>query len=351
MEVSKGSTFRILDAFLIIQEQGETQTPSNSHSTIAKHCTNNNYITPNMNKNAFNAKRKIRGAVYAIMAINELRRRLASRARHATMFTSDTMKQQAKQEHLKACRARHATVFSTKDFDPARKFRAAVYVIIASNEIKHWIDSEETLLHDPTLKHHENIHIKPQRVVGEKFNPRRTFKAAVYAVMFVNDLQYWWLDLDPNKMHLLPSKVRDQVELRAHVKEMLGWLGQHTTRPSFVHEFYQDHDVIHESAGSKLRSAFYTIRVVNKLNRHLRRKQLESQVKHRFDWLSEHVPDKHPHHNVHFDPHNEEETMSVVHHDKNFEAKRKALGDTVYVRRAGMLPEHEEHRSHSFSAE
>ena len=294
----------------------------------------------------FNAKRKMRGAVLAIMATHELRRRLASRARHSSVFASDTKRQEASQELSKKCRARHSAVFATHNFDPARKFRAAVYTVIASNEIMHWIDSEETLFHDPTLQH--RVIPKP-RVAGEKFNPRRTFKAAVYAVMFANELQYWWLDMDTNKMHLLPSEVRDQVELRAHVKEMLGWLGQHPTSPSFVHAFYQDHDMIHEQACNKLRSAYYTIHVVNKLNRNLRRKQLEHQVKDRFDWLSEHVPEQHTPHSVRFDP-SDQATVSVYHHDKDFEAKRKALGDTVYVRRAGMLPEHDEmHRAHSFT--
>ncbi|KAL3921942.1 MAG: hypothetical protein SGARI_006567, partial [Bacillariaceae sp.] len=239
------------------------------------------------NVDQFNAGRKARGATLAIIATQELKRRLASRARHATVFTmSDTRSQNTKAKK--------------KDFDdPARKFRAAVYVVIASNEIKHWIDSEETLLHDPTLKQHQHVLLKKPRAVGEKYNPRRTFKAAVYAIMFMNELHYWWLDpRDLNKRHLLPSSVRDRVELRAHVQEMFAWLGEHTTRPSFVHEFYRDHDVIHDDmlADNRkqhtLKSGVYAVHFINKMENMLRRKKLEAHVKDRLDYLSGHIPEK-----------------------------------------------------------
>jgi hypothetical protein len=301
---------------------------------------------------AFNAKRKIRGAVYAIIATQELRRRLACRVKHSAVF---------------AVRGKRSSRIGNGDFDPKRIFRAAVYVVIASNEIKHWIDSEETLLHDPTLLHRTH-YLPKSRTVGEKFNPRRTFKAAVYAIMFVNELEYWWLDMNPDTVCLLPSKVREQVELRSHVKELLGWLGQHQTRPSFVYEFYQDQDIVHHthptSGGGwlldripsrnptrKMRSATYAVMAINKMNKALRQKKLEMQVKDRFDYLSKHLPSKaateHPHF-VHFgDPRDEATVPSNHHSSKSFEAKRKALGDIVVVRRAGMLPEHELRRSYS----
>ncbi len=306
---------------------------------------------------AFNAKRKFRGAVLAVIATHEMHHRLACRARHATVFTMSDTKHQANERYHDA------------DFNPRRKFRAAVYVILACKAIQHWIDSEETLLFDPTLRHHykhPGMELTEGRSVGKKFNPRRRFKAAVYAVMFVNELQYSSLDMDPDKVHLLPSKVRSQVELRAHVKEMLRWLGGHPTRPSFVHQFYMDANAIHsrpKTVGGwlvdhmpsrnpkrKMRSAVYAVMAVNKMMADLRHKKLEVQVKERLDWLSMHIPTKicpvHDIHKVHFNPH-DEATIHVVHHTKDFEAKRKALGDTVFVRSAGMLPEHELRRSYS----
>lgn len=306
---------------------------------------------------AFNAKRKLRGAVFAIIATHELHRRLACRVRHSTVFTMNDTK-------------RHRVV-ADKKFDPGRLFRAAVYVVIATNEVKHWIDSEETLLHDPSLPRHTKYvgiqEVTKPRAVGEKFNPRRTFKAAVYAVMFVKELEYWWLDLNVEKARLLPGNVRDQVELRAHVKELLAWLGQHPTRPSFVREFYKDQDIVHHTESTslggwlldhvpsrnpkrKIKSAVYAVMAVNRLNGNLRRKNLKMQVKDRFSWLSKHIPSKavmkHPHY-VHFEDPRDEATIPVHRRSESFEAKRKALGDTVVVRRAGMLPEHELRRSYS----
>ncbi|KAG7351367.1 pericentrin-AKAP450 domain of centrosomal targeting protein [Nitzschia inconspicua] len=296
------------------------------------------------------AKRKFRGAVYATLAIQELRRRLACRVKHSTVFASSSKLRQTVGEI---------------EFDPKRKFRAAVYVVIASNEIKHWIDSEDTLLHDPSLHPHARNISKP-RSVGEKFNPRRTFKAAVYAIIFVKELEYWWLDFNPEKVGLLPGKVRDQVELRSHVKELLGWLGQHPTRPTFVYDFYRDQDVIHQTNQTSsddwlldcvpssnprrtIKSAVYAVMAVNKMNKNHRHEKLDIQVKDRLHWLSQSLSTKaapkHPHF-VHFEDPRDIATISTIHQNaKGFNAKRKALGDTVFVRRAGMLPDHDFHRS------
>lgn len=305
-----------------------------------------------MSHHALQAKRKLRRVVLAIIATQELRRRLVRRAKYSTVFSTSDKKY-------------HSEV--PADFDAKRKFRGAVYVVIASNEIKHWIDSQETLLHDPTLLH--IVHkVTKARTTGEKFNPRRSFKAAVYAVMFVNELEYWGLDLDTKNFGLLPSKVREQVALRSHVKELLGWLGQHPSRPSFVHQFYRDLDMVHhgEPAASKcgvldkvpsrnprrkFRSAIYTGMAVNKMEKNLRRQKLKMQIRDRFDWFSKHRPSKvvtkRPH-NVHFEDPRDEATVPIIHErTKDFQAKRKALGDIVVVHRAGMLPKHELHRSYS----
>ncbi|KAG7354472.1 pericentrin-AKAP450 domain of centrosomal targeting protein [Nitzschia inconspicua] len=278
------------------------------------------------------AKRKFRGAVYSTIAIQELRRRLACRVKHSTVFASNSKLRQALGE---------------MEFDPKRKFRAAVYVVIASNEIKHWIDSEETLLHDPSLHPHARNISKP-RSVGEKFNPRRTFKAAVHAIIFVKELEYWWLDFNPKKVGLLPGKVRDQVELRSHVKELLGWLGQHPTRPTFVYDFYRDQGVIHQT-NQTFKSAVYAVMAVNKMNKNHRHEKMDIQGKDRLHWLSQSLSTKaapkHPHF-VHFEDPRDIATISTIHQNaKGFDAKRKALGDTVFVRRAGMLPDHDFHRS------
>lgn len=260
-------------------------------------------------------------------------------------------------------------------FDPGRLFRAAVYVVIASNEVKHWIDAEETLLHDPSLPHHAKAkylgthEVTKPRFAGEKFNPRRMFKGAVYAVMFVKELESWSLGLKSDTGCLLPSKVREQAELRTHVKELLGWLGQHPTSPSFVHEFYQDQDIVHQEQKAaslgrwlldhvpsrnpkrKMKSAALAVMAVNRMNNNLRRKKLEITVKDRLNWLSRSLSSnsatEQPHF-VHFQDPRDEATVAVAgKSNKSFEAKRKALGDTVFVRRAGMLPEHELRRSYS----
>jgi hypothetical protein len=307
---------------------------------------------------AFNAKRKIRGVVFAVIATQELHRRLACRARHSTVFRIYETKQQT---------------MVADDFDPKRLFRAAVYVVIASNEIKHWIDAEETLFHDPSLPHPPKVKnlgtlgVTKPHFVGEKFNPRRKFKAAVYAIMFVKDLESSFC-LKSDKACLLPGKVRDQEELRSHVKELLAWLGQHPTRPSLVHDFYQDQGIVHQKQPAtfgrwlrdhvssrnprrKMKSAALAVMAVNRMNENLRRKQLELQVKDRFNWLSNNLKSKvatEQSHFVHFQDPRDEATIPVAHQSsKSFEAKRKALGDTVFVRRAGMLPQHELHRSYS----
>jgi hypothetical protein len=135
-----------------------------------------------------------------------------------------------------------------------------------------------------------------------------------------------------------------------------------------VHQFFKDADTINNgykwlaqhlpssrNPKRKMRSAAYAVMAVNRLQRNaikaVHRKKLEVQVKERLDWLAEHVPDPHMHSTpyVHFDLHEDEATIPNHHrhHDKNFEAKRKVLGDAVIVPHAGMLPEHELRKSYS----
>jgi hypothetical protein len=166
---------------------------------------------------------------------------------------------------------------------------------------------------------------------------------------------------------LLASRDLEEESLRQHVKELLGWLGEHPTRPSFVHQFFRDADTINHgyewlarhlpsrNPKRKMRSAAYAVMAVNRLQRNARlalhRKNLEIRVKDRLDWLAMHVPEPHPHHAhyVQFDLHDEATVPAGYHqdHDKNFERKRKVLGDTVIVPHAGMLPEHELRKAYS----
>mmetsp|Transcript_8895 Transcript_8895/g.14273 ORF Transcript_8895/g.14273 Transcript_8895/m.14273 type:complete len:305 (-) Transcript_8895:377-1291(-) len=297
-------------------------------------------------QSAFNAKRKARAAVYAVIATQELHHRLACRARHAAVFTDGG--QHCERRHRQ--QAKEETVF-----DPRRKFRAAVYVVLAAHEIQHWIDSEETLWCDPTLHQHgrtqvHEVDIPEPRAVGEKFNPRRTFRAAVYAVIAVNEL-------------------RVHSAKRQHVKEMLAWLGQHTTRPSFVQKAYQDATYLtwwpSRNPKRKLKSAVLAVMAVNKFQKNLNevdhKEVVKARVKERLDWLAYHIPDQHPQY-VHFTTteqrQEEDETEPAVphhcqyhHHDrrhrKDFEAMRKAIGDTVVAPHTGMLHYHEYRRAKS----
>jgi len=173
----------------------------------------------------FNGRRKFKGAVYVIVATQELQRRLHLRAKHAAVFATAAQiarykKEQKDKENLerqRGSKARHAAVFATVSDSMNKKTDEPDIVIppllydVSFNAKRHFVDIQPAVV---TL-----------RDVGTKFNPRRTFRAAVIAVVAAHELQR-------------------RTELVRNVKETLGWLGQHINsyQPSlaFVQQFYKD---------------------------------------------------------------------------------------------------------------
>jgi len=350
-----------------------------------------NYVDP-----LFNGRSKFKGAVYAVMAVQELHHLVRSKARHAAVYTTGVrdkgklMHSRARhaavfttgpshknQHSIQRSRARHAAVFTTDPaddkiihyadmdkFNARRKVRAAILVIMAVNEVQHWLDSATTLLYDTSFNSkraylgiHQDIERPMHRAVGNKFNPRRKFRATVYAIIAAKELS-------------------SHTALVANVRNTLAWLGQHTTSPSFVQRLYQDvspasllpHDeeetnkdfnprskarslvlvvmaarkfldlvarnLPSRNPRRKFRAAVYAVMATNKLQARVTKSEPEQY--HFEKHLRLHHPHQRPTHTVQFDE-DDGATVPAVPHKKNFRARRKLLGDTVVTEHTGML--------------